>query len=113
MRSLLTSEVAWWISAIVPIVGVLACVLYIRRTWWAALLMIGFAIEVIVSTFYRASTGTPRDQILGLDRYEAIRLVSHLSLAGKILLVLGVWGLLAEAGRRVSAGGSSGPRRRA
>jgi hypothetical protein len=110
MRFFLPAEVAWWLGAIVLSTGVVVCLVYVRRTWWAILPMAGFAVETMIAVFFRMATG-PVDQILGMERSYALRLVSQLGLVAKTLVIIGVWGLLTEVTRRTTSTGSGRARR--
>ena len=87
-------EVWWWLGIAVALAGITVTALHLRDTRWAILLLAGFAVDMLVATFYRLSTGPTHPDIGGLDIYVAQRVVSILGLCGRIAMVIGIAGVL-------------------
>lgn len=95
---LLLREAVGWLSVLVSVGGLAVCALQLGRVRWAGVLMGGFALQALVSAFYRLFTLLAlRAHGAGLG--AALALVSLVGVAGDVAIVVGVAGLLAERRR--------------
>ncbi len=93
-------EVWWWLGIVVALSGLVVSAFHLRHTGWALLLMVAFAVELLVATFYRVATGPAHRELLGFDIYSVQRAVSFLGLCGRIAMVVGIAGVLNVARAR-------------
>jgi hypothetical protein len=98
---LLLREAVGWLSVLVSMAGLAVCALQFGRVRWAGVLLAGFALQALVSAFYRALT------LLALGAGgrglgAALSLVSLLGVLGDVAVVVGVAGLLSELRRAAS-----------
>lgn len=92
----LLQELVGWLNVLACLAGVVICALRLGRSRWIGLLMGGFAIETLVAAFFRVIT-----YLLGLSGGlehlgAAFAIVSLVGLMGRLAIVGGLAGLLAE-----------------
>jgi len=101
----LLREAVGWLSVVVSLGGLAVSALHLGRVRWAGVLTTGFALQALVSCFYRLFTLVAlRPAGLG----AALALVSLVGVAGNVAIVAGVAGILFEA-RRPGAAPPSAP----
>ena len=101
MTILAVSPEVWgWLAIGVALAGVVVCALHVRQTRWTLLLIAAFAVDILVATFYRITTGWALRDIAGVDIYVAQRVVSLLVVCGRTAMVIGVAGVLNVARAR-------------
>lgn len=92
----LLQELVGWLDVLASLAGVVVCALRLGRSRWIGLLMGGFAVEALVTAFFRLV-----GLLVGLaGGYEqlgvAFAIVSGLGLLGRVAIVAGLAGLFAE-----------------
>jgi hypothetical protein len=91
-------EAVGWLSVIVALAGAGVCAAQLGRVRFAGVLMGGFALQALVSAFYRVfSLLALRGSASGLT--AGLAAVSLVGLLGSAIVVAGVAGLLAELRR--------------
>lgn len=94
-------EAVGWLSVLVSVAGLVVCALQLGRLRWAGVLMGGFALEALVSAFYRVFTLLAL-RAGGAGLGAALSLVSLIGVLGHVAIVVGVAGLLADLRRATS-----------
>ncbi len=99
----LLQELVGWLDVLASLTGVVVCALRLGRSRWVGVLMGGFAIEALVTAFFRLVSF-----LVGLaGGYEqlsvAFAIVSGVGLLGRLALVAGLAGLFAEVWGRAEA----------
>ena len=90
-------ELVGWLDVLASVAGVVVCALRLGRSRWIGLLMGGFAVEALVTAFFRLV-----GLLVGLaGGYEnlavAFALVSGVGLLGLVAVVAGLAGVFADA----------------
>ena len=99
---LLLREAVGWLSVLVSMGGLAVCALQLGRVRWAGVLLGGFALQALVSAFYRVFTLLAMRAGGGRGLGAALSLVSLLGVLGDVAVVVGVAGLLSELRRATS-----------
>ena len=90
---LMLQNLVSWLGFLISAAGVVVAALYMRRSRWGGLLLLGFAAETAVSLFYRVA---PVFLQYGGGMQPLYLVMSLVGLAGSAAIVVAVAGMLRE-----------------
>jgi hypothetical protein len=92
-------EAIGWLSVLVSLGAAAFCATRLGRVPWAGALLAGFALQALVSAFFRVVTLFAGHGLSSLG--PSLALASLLGIAGQVTIVAGVVGLLSLPGPRL------------